>query len=109
MTDETSYESMIGTAILGDHTEKERQMRRVDCKMYASQKMFCECGTIHDQKKIQILKDDSGTVKAVCCPACREKAMRMIDSIEKCRALNRWSWNNWDSSELIANMSETQK
>jgi len=87
----TNYEAMIGKALLGDDKEKTRQMIRVDCKMYASTKMFCECGQVHDQKKIQILRDDKETIKAVCCRDCRTKAETQFAG----KDLPGWTWANW--------------
>lgn len=97
----TTYEGMIGRAILGDDTEKTRQMIRVDCKLYASQKMFCDCGTIFDQKKIQILRDQDETVKAVCCMACRQKAQEKLSSVSDTTGLSGWTWANWTHVEPV--------
>lgn len=87
----TNYEAMIGKALLGDDKEKNRQMIRVDCKMYASTKMFCACGQCFDQKKIQILRDETETIKSVCCRDCRTKVETKFAGHD----LPGWTWANW--------------
>jgi hypothetical protein len=94
--DSTSFEGMVGRAIFGDDKEKNLQMIRIDCKLYASQKIFCECGGILDQKKIQILRDENEKVKAVCCQKCREKAEEKFQGVNVASGLRGWTWANWD-------------
>lgn len=89
-----SYGSMIGRALLGDDAEKQKQMVRVDCKMFASNRMFCECGVCFDQKKIQILRDATGKTKAVCCQDCRLKAEKQFAG----QSLPGWLWLNWQDT-----------
>jgi len=103
MTD--SYEEMIGAALLGDDAEKEKQLRRVDCKLWASNKIFCECGAVHDQRKIQILKNAEDKIVGVCCHNCRKKAEDALKA-KDLTALIGWTWNNWDWSTTIVHVEE---
>ena len=97
----TSYEQMIGRAIMGDDADKDTQMRRVDCKMYASQKIFCECGDVHDQKKIQILRNHEGAIQGVVCRKCRTRAEETILLAPDSTGLRGWTWDNWFGTELV--------
>lgn len=104
MNNATSFEGMIGAAILGDDAEKEKQLRRYDCKLYAMKLVMCGCGQIHDQKKIQLLCDESGEVRTVSCPACREKgqATATAHAEKNPGVYDGWTWQNWnDSSPVI--------
>jgi hypothetical protein len=96
----TSFEGMVGHALLGDDAEKEKQLRRIDCKLYASQKMFCECGNVHDQRKISILKDGTGKIVGVCCPKCRQLAESKLKGKDLSN-LAGWTWNNWTESAVV--------
>ena len=101
MKDTTSFEGMIGRALLGDNEEKELQLIRIDCKSYAMQKMFCDCGDILDQKRTNILRDANGKDKAVCCDNCRAASMKKL-KVKDLPALTGWTWANWSgSSELV--------
>lgn len=69
------YEEIIGTALLtGDHATA---MRRTTCKLAASTAMFCGCGAVHDQKKINVVEivyaDNSEKTVAALCPVCFAK------------------------------------
>lgn len=80
-----SYESLIAKAILaGPGDEQDEQSRRVACKMYASRKMFCDCGAILDQKTIVLVADGPGLAAdtlAARCPACVEAAGPRLDEL----------------------------
>ena len=101
MTEATSFEGMIGRALLGDDKEKTLQMIRVDCKHYAMQKMFCECGNILDQKRTNILRDKAGKDKAVCCDKCRRTAETKIQGYPDKTGLSGWTWNNWTGQQNV--------
>jgi hypothetical protein len=79
------YEQIIGTALLtGDH---DKAMRRVTCKMAASQAMFCGCGQIHDQRKIHVVEivhnDGKEQTIAALCPECWTKNLPAIERVAK--------------------------
>ena len=101
MKSPTSFEGMIGRALLGDDKEKELQLIRIDCKHYAMQKMFCDCGNILDQMRTNILRDASGKDKAVCCDSCRAAAVKKLNGVSDTTGLRGWSFSNWDGKELI--------
>ena len=68
-----SYEGLVGRAIIGTPNEKVLAMVRVTCKMNASYKVTCVCGSILDQKKIicvEIHADDKETPVTAMCPKC---------------------------------------
>lgn len=90
-----TYEELIGLAILGDEQEKEKQLIRVECKLQASHRMFCQCGSIFDQKTIEILRDEAGETRAVCCPSCKEKAQQQFAG----HSLPGWTFANWNRTE----------
>ena len=103
--DETSFEAMIGRALLGDDKEKELQFIRIDCKHYAMNKMFCDCGNILDQKKIQLLKNDTDRIVAVCCEECRKTAENKLKA-KDLTGLIGWTWSNWDWKTSIVHVAE---
>lgn len=83
------YEEIIGTALLtGDH---ETAMRRTTCKLAASTAMFCQCGQVHDQKKIHVVEivyaDSTEKTVAALCPACYVKQeptlQKTVDKVAK--------------------------
>ena len=68
-----SYEGLVGRAITGTPEEKRLAMSRVTCKMNASHKVTCVCGSILDQKTIVCLEihaDDKETPVTAMCPKC---------------------------------------
>lgn len=80
------YEEIIGTALLtGDHATG---MRRTTCKLAASTAMFCQCGAVHDQKKIHVVEvvyaDNSEKTVAALCPACfKEQEPTLQNTVNK--------------------------
>jgi hypothetical protein len=79
------YEEIIGTALLtGDH---ETGIRRTTCKIAASHRMFCGCGTVHDQRKIHVVEiihaDKREETIAALCPACYAKNAEAIGNVAK--------------------------
>lgn len=68
---------LIASAILGDDAAKEKALRQITCHTAASHACFCQCGNIHDQKKIHVIEvvrpDKSENTLAACCPQCFEK------------------------------------
>lgn len=98
MKSPTSFEGMIGRALLGDNEEKELQLIRIDCKSYAMQKMFCDCGAILDQRRTNILRDATGKDKAVCCDNCRTNAIKALKKHQDVNGLAGWTWNSWTGS-----------
>lgn len=101
MKNPTSFEGMIGRAIIGDDQEKELQLIRIDCKSYAMQKMFCDCGAILDQRRTNILRDETGKDKAVCCDNCRAAAEKKLLGVSDTTGLKGWSFSNWSGKQLI--------
>jgi hypothetical protein len=65
---------LIAAAILGDDAAKEKALRQITCQTAASHACFCQCGNIHDQKKIHVIEvvhpDKSENTLAACCPEC---------------------------------------
>jgi hypothetical protein len=111
MTEPTTFEGMIGRALLGDNAEKELQLIRIDCKHYAMQKIFCECGAILDQRRTNILRDRNGKDRAVCCDACRDKAIEALQNVadttdrEK-QILKGWTFSNWNGRTPVLRKNE---
>lgn len=95
-----SYESLIAKAILaGPGDAQDEQSRRVACKMYASRKMFCDCGAILDQKTIVLVADGPGLsadTLAARCPACVDAAGVALDELSDSREspLYLQSWHH---------------
>lgn len=78
-------EKLIAAAILGDDKDKEKALRQLTCKTAASHAMVCECGAIHDMKKIHVIEivDSDGMEQtlAACCPACFAKHCPRLEAM----------------------------
>ncbi len=67
-------QKLIARAILGTDEDKETALRQITCNTAARTAMVCECGQIHDEKKIHVVEviHNDGTEQTMCavCPAC---------------------------------------
>ena len=94
------YEELIGQAILNeDPAVKELALRRYECRWQASRRCFCYCGNIHDMKTINLLVNEKGETKAVCCCECRAKQMAEIHAMPEsvqAGSFPGWTWQNWN-------------
>jgi hypothetical protein len=76
---------LIAAAILGDDAAKGKALRQITCQTAASHACFCQCGNIHDQKKIHVIEvvhpDKSEHTLAACCPACFAKNLPVFRRI----------------------------
>ena len=97
----SSFEKLVGQALLGDDADKELAMARIDCKHYAMQKMFCDCGNVLDQTSTNILRDNNGKDKSVCCNVCRGKAIESISRVEDPSGLIGWTFVNWTGAQPV--------
>ena len=75
----SSYESLIGAALLGNSEDKAQAMVRVDAKLEASTRITCGgCQGILDQRTIQLLyqipeaQNAEPILEFSCCPTCRD-------------------------------------
>ena len=97
----SSYESLIGQALLGDDDAKATAMRRVTCKAAASTRMFCECGSILDQKTVHVLEMTNKTsheesTLAACCKDCAEKQGPKLQQIARLHGAEfEVYWTTW--------------
>jgi hypothetical protein len=86
------YENLVGAAILATDTKtKDRAVARITCKMFASSKMFCGCGAIHDQKKIHVVEivapNGHETTIGALCPKCFDAQRPIIvEVVRKAKA-----------------------
>ena len=99
----SSYESLIGAALLGDDAAKAKSMRRVTCKAAASQKMFCDCGSILDQKTVHVLEmkrkgTEHENTLCACCKACAEKQGAKLQQIVRLHGAEfEVYWATWNA------------
>ena len=97
----SSYEGIIGAAIMGE-TTTELGMARVTCKMAASHTMFCRsCGGILDQSTVQVLETGEQAMAAYCGVKCdilqwaSENLQALVDE-HGCTA----TLSTWDGAEV---------
>jgi len=96
-----TYEALIGAAILGDNEAKSTAMRRVTCKAAASQRMFCDCGDILDQKTVHVLEmtrkaDGKESTLTACCKSCAEKQGEKLQQIVRLHGSeHEVYWTTW--------------
>lgn len=98
MSTDREYEKLVGAAILADNQPaKDRAMARITCKMFASTKMFCGCGAIHDQKKIHVIEivapNGKETTIGALCPKCFEAQRPVIVEVVR-KARTEYEANN---------------
>lgn len=99
----SSYESLIGAALLGDEDAKNKAMRRVTCKLAASQKMFCDCGSILDQKTVHVLEmthkeTNKESTLTACCKTCAEKQGAKLQTIVRLHGSEyEVYWTTWNA------------
>ena len=84
-------EAMIGQAILGTDEDKARIMRQLTCRTAAAHCVTCECGNIHDEKKIAVVEviDENGkerTLSACCIPCIRKNAAKIKEIEDRAAA-----------------------
>ena len=80
-------ESIIGSALLGiddngESVSREVSEARMDCNIYASDRIMCGCGQIHDQETICIferLDGDNWQPFMIGCDNCTTQ--KIIDKI----------------------------
>lgn len=104
----SSFEKLIGEALLGNNANKALAMARVDCKHYAMKKMFCDCGSVLDQTGTNILRDENGKDKAVCCNVCRGKAIEAISRVADPSGLIGWQFVNWTGLQPVLRNNSIQ-
>ena len=96
-----SYESLIGEAIMATGDDRDLAMCRLSCKMWASEQMFCSCGSVLDQEDVIVIEADGKEVKAICSE-CLEKVRDLL--IEKVYSgkvsISLISWSGRNGLEL---------
>ena len=104
----SGYESLIGQAIMGNDSDKEKSMHRITCKMVASQKMFCGCGQILDQKDICVLEThDNDKTLAACCSKCG-KVMDKKYGVHT-ELQDKYCWVTWDGKKELGQLNKGAK
>jgi hypothetical protein len=97
----STYEKLIGAAILGDDKEKTDSMRQITCKLAASQRMVCDCGDILDQKTVHVLEmvhRETGkeSTLTACCQSCAIKQGAKLQQIVRLHGAEyEVFWTTW--------------
>lgn len=103
-------EQIIADAIISGDTETG--LRQITCNAAASTKIFCECGSILDQRTVFVLEEiQDGKEKtiAACCESCASSHMVKLAALAKLGAkdgiLYRWqTWHRTIPIEPIVNV-----
>jgi hypothetical protein len=97
----SSYEKLIGAALLGDDKAKTDSMRQITCKLAASTRMFCDCGDILDQSTVHVLEmvnRETGkeSTLTACCKSCAEKQGAKLQQIVRLHGAEyEVYWTTW--------------
>ena len=99
-------ESIIARALFTGNTDRGK--RQANCNMEARTKMFCGCGSVLDQRTVQILEihdaDGSEQTIAAMCPKCRTKNNESVKAMaDKYRGSveTKVVWVNWHLKEIL--------
>lgn len=104
----SSYEKLVGAALLGDDKAKTDSMRQITCKLAASQRMFCDCGDILDQQTVYVLEmvrreDGKESTLTACCKACAIKQGDKLQQIVRLHGAEyEVYWTTWRARIDIA-------
>lgn len=78
---------LIAQALLGNDEDKETALRQITCNAASSTAMVCECGSIHDERRIHVIEvihnDGKEQTLAACCPQCFAKNLTAIENVAK--------------------------
>jgi hypothetical protein len=97
----SSYEELVGAALLGDDKQKADSMRKVTCKLAASTRMFCDCGEVLDQSSVHVLEmvhRETGkeSTLTACCQTCAIKQGAKLQQIVRLHGADyEVFWTTW--------------
>jgi hypothetical protein len=104
----STYEELVGAALLGDDKAKTDSMRKVTCKLAASTRMFCDCGEVLDQRTVHVLEmvhRETGkeSTLTACCKVCAEKQGAKLQQIVRLHGAEYdVFWTTWKARIDIA-------
>ena len=112
----SSYEQLIGEAILGTDEDRETSERRIGVKMAVSRAMFCQvpnCGKVLDQSSAALIEfwsahicenhcegdPDMGMI--VVCPSCilEIKKIKLPPGHDTDAKIDTWNGREWQRLE----------
>ena len=112
----SSYEQLIGQALLGTDQDRETSERRLGVKMAVSRAMFCQvpsCGKVLDQSTAALIEfwstdiaevyrhgePDMGMI--VVCPSCTPeiKKIKLPPGHETDAKIDTWNGREWQRLE----------
>jgi hypothetical protein len=97
----STYEELVGAALLGDDKQKADSTRQITCKLAASTRMFCNCGEILDQSTVHVLEmvrkeDGKESTLTACCKACAIKQGAKLQQIVRLHGAEyEVFWTTW--------------
>tara|TARA_R110000868_G_scaffold394052_2_gene665257 strand:- start:10 stop:330 length:321 start_codon:yes stop_codon:yes gene_type:complete len=97
----SSYENLVGAALLGDDKAKTDSMRQITCKLAASTRMVCDCGDILDQSSVHVLEmvrreDGKESTLTACCQSCAIKQGDKLQQIVRLHGAEyEVFWTTW--------------
>lgn len=99
------YGTLVAAALLAPDgsTAREDAERQMTCKLQASHRIQCACGSILDQSTISVL-ELSGETIVVCCPACRRRAEEYIPRLIADTGMHpgdTLTWITWDAAQVV--------
>ena len=97
----STYEELVGAALLGDDKAKTNSMRQITCKLAASTRIFCDCGEVLDQQTVHVLEmnhRETGkeSTLTACCQSCAEKQGAKLQQIVRLHGAEyEVYWTTW--------------
>lgn len=107
-----SFSNLVAEALL--HPERREDCeRQMTCKLQASQRISCSCGSILDEKTVSVLEvsnpndplDELPQTIVCACPGCRKSADQHLLKLLHDKSVkvpgDVYTWLTWDDAQVV--------